>query len=369
MKIKTITCHDVYNYGASIQAYALQHYLQSQGHEVEIIDYKPDYMRNHYKFWYVPKNSRYYRQAMRNPLFRFLLCCYFAPKRFSTYGRKQKFDIFKRRFLCLTNRYLTYQALVDSPPKADVYIAGSDQIWNSALPNGKDAAYFLQFGNDKVKRLSYAASFAISEVSDEFKQLNSKWLKTFNAVSVREHTGLSILRSLGINGGVEVLDPVYLLDSKQWREFAGEKPLVKEPYILVYDLCLNDDRMRIEAERLSKKFRLKIVAVDGYTRCSYAEKNISNAGPQEFVNYIAHADYIVTNSFHATSFSLILNRPFAVYYKNSNISRMADILHRLNLSHCLNAEQPDYDFCWNEINRSLTKMREFSYKYLSENLK
>lgn len=368
MRIKTITCHDVYNYGASLQAYALQHYLQSQGHKVKIIDYTPNYLRNQYKFWFVPKKSRYYQKAMKNPLLRFMLCCYFAPRRFSTYGRKKKFDAFKRNFLQLTNRYVTYQALVDSPPDADIYIAGSDQIWNSALPNGRDAAYFLHFGSNKIKRISYAASFGISIIANEFKELNSKWLKMFDAISVREHTGLSILASMNINSGVEVLDPVYLLSLKQWREFAGEKPIIKDPYILVYDLYLNDSRMRLEAERLSEKFHLKIVSIDGLLKCQYAEKNISNAGPKEFVNLIAYADYVITNSFHGTSFSLILNRRFAVYYKYDNISRIANILNHLELSRCLNVEQPDYNFCWEEINNRLRKMIAFSYEYLSENL-
>lgn len=369
MKIKTITCHDVYNYGASLQAYALQQYLEMQGHDVQIIDYKPDYMRNHYKFWYVPSSSRYYARAMKNPVLRFMLCCYFAPNRFSTYGRKLKFDAFKKQYLHLTKRYLSYRALTDCPPDADVYIAGSDQIWNSNLPNGKDAAYFLQFGSDKTKRISYAASFAIPDVAEEFKALNSAWLRKFDAISVREHTGLSILQSLGINGGVEVLDPVYLLSASEWNEFAGEKPIITTPYILVYDLCLNDDSLRAEAERLSKEFALKIISVDGHFKCPYADKNISNAGPQEFVNMIAHAAYVVTNSFHATSFSLILNRPFSVFYKRKNISRMADILSHLNLLHCLNAKHPNYDFNWDDINAHLVEMSQNSINYLSENLK
>ena len=303
MKIRNITCHDVYNYGASLQCYALQQFLQNQGHDVKIIDYKPDYMRTHYKFWHVPSNSRYYERAMKNPILHFMLCCYFAPNRYSTYGRKLKFDKFTKNYLNLTKRYLSYNDLVDCPPEADVYIAGSDQIWNSNLPNGKDAAYFLQFGKDNVKRISYAASFAISELSEPYKSLNSKWLKRFDAISVREQSGLSILKSLDIKDGIEVLDPVYLLTASEWSEFAGKKPLVKDQYILVYDLYLNDDRLRMEAKRLSKEHRLKIVSVDGLLKCHYADKNISNAGPNEFINLIKNASYIVTNSFHATSFS------------------------------------------------------------------
>ncbi|MEG1007619.1 MAG: polysaccharide pyruvyl transferase family protein [Bacteroides sp.] len=368
MRIKTITCHDVYNYGAALQAYALQEYLISQGHDVEIIDYKPDYMSVHYKFWHVPQSSHYYSRAMKSNILRFMLCCYFAPKRFSTYGRKLKFDTFKKKYLRCTTSYSSHQQLVIQPPVADVYVAGSDQIWNCALPNGKDPSYFLQFGEDRTKRISYAASFAISHIPDEFKSQMRKWLSRFDAISVREHTGLSVLESLDISG-TEVVDPVFLLSREQWIEFARRKRLIKNNYLLVYDLYMNDERLHLEAEKLSIEFQLQIVSVDGNLKCPYAQKNISDAGPQEFVNLIANAEYVITNSFHATAFSVIFNRPFAVFYKYPNISRIADVLNHVNLIHFLNTDTPSYKYNWDEVNDYLIKMRIHSYHFLSSNLR
>lgn len=367
MKIRTITCHDVYNYGASLQAYALQQYLETKGHDVKIIDYKPDYMRVHYKFWHVPPSSRYYTRAMRNPVLRFFLCCYFAPKRFNTIGRKWNFDKFRHNYLRLTRRYNSYDELQAAPPAADVYIAGSDQIWNCALPNGKDPAYFLQFGNKATQRISYAASFAISEIPTDHKAQMNNWLRCFDAISVREHTGLSILHSMGLEG-TEVVDPVFLLKDNQWKTFAGSKPLINKKYLLVYDLYLNDARLQHEAERLSSEQGLKLVAVDANVKCPYAQINISDAGPQEFVNLISHAEYVLSNSFHATAFALMLNRPFAVFYKYANISRMADILHHVGADNSLNPSNPCYEFNWNEINRRIQAMRENSIQYLTEHL-
>lgn len=367
MKIKTITCHDVYNYGAALQAYALQTYLQAQGHDVEIIDYKPDYMRVHYKFWYIPKNSHYYERAMNSWLLRFMLCCYFAPKRFATLPRKFKFDSFVKHYLRLTRRYNSYQELADYPPEADLYLAGSDQIWNSTLPNGKDPGYFLQFGNDSIKRIAYAASFAIPEIEKGYEKLNRQWLSEFDAISVREHTGLSIIKSLGLEAE-EVVDPVFLLTQNKWSEFSSEKRLIKQKYILVYDLCLNDNRIKDEAERLAKIYGMKIIAVDGALKCPYAQRNISNAGPIEFVNLIKNANFVVTNSFHALAFSVIFNRSFSVFYKQKNISRMVDFLHHVGLSECLNSDSPQYDFAWNRVNTCLHEMCQSSYLYLFQNV-
>lgn len=367
MNIKTITCHDVYNYGASLQAYALQEYLISQGHNVEIIDYKPDYMRVHYNFWHVPENSHYYKLAMKSNIIRFLLCCYFAPHRFATYGRKKSFDRFNREFLHFTRRYNSYEELAADAPVADAYVAGSDQIWNSNLPNGKDPGYFLQFGNETTRRISYAASFGIPQVAEEHRIQMNKWMQKFDAISVREKTALGILKTIGVEG-VEVVDPVYLLTKQQWSKFAGEEKMFPQKYILVYDIDLDNDDIRKEAERLSKLHGYKIVAVCALGKNPYAQINIKDAGPQEFVNLIKNAEFVISNSFHATSFSVIFNRPFATFYKKKNVSRMADLLNNTGLGHCLNPVSPDYKFQWDEVNDKLLKMCNNSFNYIKNNI-
>ncbi len=367
MKIKIITCHDVYNYGASLQAYALQTYLiAKEGYDVEIIDYKPDYLRVHYKFWYVPRSSRYYALAKKNVLFRFLLCCYFAPKRFATYGRKRKFDAFTRQYLHLTRRYNSYQELVSDPPAADVYIAGSDQIWNCALPNGKDPAYFLQFGGKDIRRISYAASFAISDVPKEYQLQMQSWLHSFSAISVREKTGLAILEVLKFTG-CNVVDPVFLIPSQTWSLLSEQVIMRKRGYVLVYDLY-KDSRIKSEAERLSVLTGLDIVVVDGLMKCSYGREHIVNAGPVEFVSLIKHADFVISNSFHATAFAIIFNRPFSVYYGLHGGSRMSDLLDVLDLSSQFNTDVPRYDFDWNKINAIIEMLRSESIRFLADNL-
>lgn len=132
MKIATITCHNVYNYGASLQAYALQRYLSQAGHDVQIIDYKPYYLNNRYNWRHIPAESRLY------PYKDYVgtQCIYFLLKNrkiYKTIGRKRKFDDFRKKFLTLTdNTYTSAEELRATPPQADLYIAGSDQIWNTA---------------------------------------------------------------------------------------------------------------------------------------------------------------------------------------------------------------------------------------------
>lgn len=332
MQIKTITCHDVYNYGASLQAYALQHYLESLGHEVEIIDFKPWFQRGRYNFWYVSQDSKYYRLCKKFPIIRFLYCLR-RYRGYPTIGRKRPFDDFKRKYLKLTSQtYHDSEKLKLAPPVADMYIAGSDQIWNTDSNNGKEPAYYLDFGDDKTKRVSYAASFAVSEIRKEFHDFVKAKLSRFDVVSVREKTGLSVLEALGIRSGIQVLDPVFLLEKKQW-ESLPLKRMYKEPYVLVYDFLHDDPKLTKTVKKIARDKQLKIVSINDIKNLAYADINVSDAGPIEFLSLTKYANYVVANSFHATAFSIIFQRPFLTFPLRSqkNSSRMKDFLASVNL--------------------------------------
>lgn len=164
MKIKTITCHDVYNVGASLQAYALVTYLRKLGHDAQIIDYKPDYLSNHYPLWGLGN------PAYDKPVIRELYNLAKLPGRLKARNGKAEYDRFTAEFLPLTpRRYTSNDDLKQNPPEADVYFAGSDQIWNCFFPNGKDPAFYLDFAPAGSVRASYAASFAMDDIPEEWK--------------------------------------------------------------------------------------------------------------------------------------------------------------------------------------------------------
>lgn len=368
MVIKTITCHDVFNYGASLQAYALMYYLRQSGHDVEIIDYKPYYLNRVYNFWYIPTNSRLYKYGQKSHILHFLISLLFIPRNFQNWQRIIPFKKFKRNFLICTKQYNSYNKLKTDPPSADCYIAGSDQIWNSKLPNGKDPAFYLNFGPKNTKRLSYAASFGISQIDNDKIQQIKQYLKNINRISVREESGLKILKQLNITG-MEVVDPVFLLKKEEWYKLANlSKIKVKEKYILVYDIFNDDANLRDNAIKYSKSKDTKIIAINDKQKLKYANINISNAGPLEFIYLIKNAQYVFSCSFHATAFSIIFNKPFAVYYNKTNISRMKDLLEKLNIKECLNDTLDTSFFNWNDINKNLKKEIEKSELFLKTNL-
>lgn len=369
MKIKTITCHDVYNYGASLQAYALQQYLIGRGHDVQIIDYFPDYMdvnyRIRWKKYDIPEMSRLYRMRhipgvktcyrlkMSVKKMRFII-----EKR----GRKEAFDRFKVQYLHLTpEKYKNVEELQRTNMEADVFIAGSDQIWNPLFNNGRDPSFFLQFG--KGKKVSYAASFGVSDLSPLDGATMKKWLSSFDKISVRESTGLKLLDELGMKGGIQVPDPVILLDREYWEKLASSK-YRDEKFILVYNLgSLKQDIMNC-ALRLSKQYGLKIVAVEEIGNISYADKRIKDAGPCEFVELLTKATFVVTNSFHATAFSILFNIPFFSFIKNATSSRITDLLISCGLTSRLNCSDFDGDINWPEVNSRMSVFRRVGVDFL-----
>lgn len=363
MKIKTITCHDVYNYGASLQAFALQTYLTKIGYEVEIIDYLPDYISGRYKFFHILPTSRLYKYAKKNKLFYFLCCLYQIRRKYSTYGRKKVFDLFKREYLHCTKLYRNYEELKANPPEADAYVVGSDQVWSCTSVIGMDPAFYLDFGSSTTKRISYAASFGQSELKNENKEFVETELKKFDLISVREKTGLDILNSLNI-AGVNVVDPVFLLTKDEWSHIVNSKRIVKDSYILVYDLYHADTKMKEAVCSLAKRNNLRIVSINSRSRLAYADVNISNAGPIEFLNLMQYCSYCCSDSFHATAFSVIFCKPFFVFNRHDNVSRIKDFLEVINMTQCLNPVNYNTLFDYQMINQKLNVEITISKKYI-----
>lgn len=320
MKITTITCHDVYNVGASLQAYALVTYLGSLGYEAEIIDYKPNYLSNHYPLWGL--NNPAYDKPVLRELYNLAKLPGRIKARYSK--RKKSFDAFTRDYLPKTEqRYTSNDDLKQNPPEADVYFAGSDQIWNCFFHNGKDPAFYLDFAPAGSVKASYAASFATEDVAEEWKPQVRQWLSGLDYISVRESSGVEIVDRLGIPGAVQVLDPVFLLNREAWSAIE-QKPEHMEPYVLLYDFDRNPEMVQF-AKTLAIENGWKLYSV---LSCEKCDRCFSQEGPRMFVGLVHHAEFVVSNSFHATAFSLIFQKQFVVFNRREGINtRMRDLAY------------------------------------------
>ena len=324
MKICTITCQNAYNYGARLQASALAHFLQQQGHEVEVIDYRPDYMRNTVQLFFWPGFSL---KQWGKLILQF-------PARLRAKLRQPYFDNFSQAFIPLTKRiYWSIDELRANAPEADLYIAGSDQIWNTTFRNGKDPAYYLDFGDDSVRRISYAASFATPDILSSARDFVQTNLARFDAISVREHSALSILQSMGYQG-TEVVDPVFLLSKAEWENLSDDTGH-GEKYVLVYDF-MNSPSIRREAERIAGERHLKIYSI-GDKRMHYCHRYFIYAGPQTFLGLIKNASYVVSNSFHGTAFAMIFSVPYSILPREDGLNTRLHELAALDRNHLTDA--------------------------------
>ena len=335
--IKIITLHCPFNYGAALQAYALKAYLRAIGQDAELIDYRPDYIVDKQKYTYVGKKS-----IAKNLITKY---AYIFAKFPSRYKIRHNFSIFMKKELCKGNNiYRSIEDLRRDIPQADVFFTGSDQIWNTQMENGWDDAFFLSFVS-KGKKCSYAASMAKSSVlTSEEKQRFKQMLEDFDMISVREENAKNILQPLVRQEIRWVLDPVFLLSESQWIIMAdkAEKKVTGQKYILIYPM---GDGLNVisTAKKLSKRTGLPIYSISKSIRNQGVTRQFNGYTPYEFLHLIQNAQYVVTNSFHGTSFSIIFKKNFWACSIGNTSSRITSLLQSLDLSHrfLLDGEEKD----------------------------
>lgn len=357
MRIGIITFHASYNFGSALQAHALQTVLEQMGHEVKIIDYRAwDFDQ------YLLFSPRHPRQTLK------------VIRRFPRYIRREAaFHRFWRGFFHLTARTYSYKdetPLNDLPAQFDCFVCGSDQIWNLDATRGVVEPFFLSFAGDR-RRVAYAPSLAHTAFKEEYfdRQKVSELLGRFDALSVREAETVGLFQPL-VDKKIEVaLDPTMLLDAPAYEGMA-ERDQVGNAYIFVY-LLRECPELVESAERISEQHGTEVVYVSEEDLPIPGSRNLFGIGPEEFVSLVAHARAVLTNSFHATVFSLKFHVPFRVFATDPSSSRMRDLLRELGLTGCLSesvdASMPE-DVDWESADDKAAVLREGSVRYLKEAL-
>lgn len=339
MKVGIVTFNSAHNYGAVLQAWSMQTYLEKQGHKVKIVNFRPWVIDDVYAMAKKKKlvRNKYLNIALNKV--RIAKNCVTNPKKLVRY---RKFEAFINNKLNVTKVYRTSkEVLRDKELKFDALIAGSDQIWNSAITKQIDAVYFLDFDRPGTKRISYAASIGGKALPEVEYELFRNYLQNIDYISVREQNAKTCLEPLTDKKIEIVADPTFLLKREDFDKLKKKYP-VKEPYIYVHNVHLEREDVELNevAEALSKRTGLPIVSNRKEKYFSNEIDKFLTGTPEQFIGVISEAEYVVTNSFHATVFSIIYHRNFITIPHFNNPDRMQNLLAELGVSnHLLNAAE------------------------------
>ena len=279
--------------------------------------------------------------------------------------------------LKLTREYKTESELKENAPDCDIYITGSDQVWNYEISHGNIDAYTLNFGPKSVKRISYAASIGTKELNSKYKEKYIDNINKIDCISVREETAKTYLEKF-LNRNIETtLDPTLLLETEKWEELCNEseQKQEKEKYILAYVLTDDPEYYKI-VNYLSQKTGLKVIH---FKRKDMGINNIlrnaNTDGPIEFLNLIKNAEYVIATSFHATVFSIIFNKKFWIIPPKKIGSRITNLLKMLNIegravSSLKDFKDVDYnkDINYEDVEKILKAKKEESIKFLEKSI-
>lgn len=337
-KIGIITIVNVNNYGAELQAFALQHKLTQMGHQTEIINYAFGIKKEHDFTDETPTIPISFKTKIKRKLLPIIESTLdaFYPKAHKS--RKKKFYEFHKKYNKFTPKfYRSVKSLYDGSLNDDIYCVGSDQVWNythgySMLP------FFLDFVPDGKKKIAFASSIGLSTLTEEAKKIFKQYLSKFDFIAVRETQASDLLSKILWKKIEVVLDPTLLLCKEEWEKVANYELCPQEKYLLLYIVTIKPCQYAIDlAEKIAAEKKLKIVRLFRSAATYDAKQsmiNLPDAGPSDFIGLTEKADFIVTNSFHGTVFSVNFQIPFysIIKPKKDNNSRLHSILNRLQLT-------------------------------------
>lgn len=365
MKIGIMTFHAALNYGAALQAFALQTHLQKIGHDPFFINY-------HYGA--LPRKGLL-RWIGRTPSITFA--------KVNNEFRKKPFIHFQKEYLTVgRDKFFNHAQLQSNPPKAGAYICGSDQIWNPHFMKlEKDKhAFWLDFGGAEVRRIAYAPSFGTRELSREIRFQYGNHAKRFDAISVREKDGVELAKGLGRHDAVWVPDPTLLLDQDEYARVEKRIDSSQKPYLFSYQLGTDNAALAL---RVNANICSTLGLIENVTYRRSLIRNILHNGyfgPGEWLFKLRQSCYVVTNSFHATVFSLLFHKPFIVLLRSGRDAEMnSRVTSLLNVVGLRNRAIKNFDYgrieelCheevdWNHVYDKVRQFREVGFRFLREAL-
>lgn len=370
-----ITIVKVNNYGAELQAFALQRKLELMGYRAEIIDYlfykHPQHKREKCSEPFYPYPFKKRCKEWLLPKWEWLKCRFHKE---ASDRRDEGFYAFHQKNTRFSvHCYKSYTELYNNPPQYDVYCVGSDQVWNPGCYTSLNP-YFVSFAPKGKRKISYASSFGVKNIPHSARMKYQTLLEDMDAISVREDAGVKLVKDLSGKTAVKVTDPTLLLTKEEWSAVAKFDKVPREKYILLYVLK-DSDYITQQAIALGKIKGLKVIRICKgafkQDKNSSGIENIIDAAPDDFLGLISKAEMILTNSFHGTVFSILFERDFYTIVKRSveNNSRQLSLLDTLKIDR-IKYEDTTFkeatSINWKMVGNALSDFRQKSIDYLNQ---
>lgn len=357
-KVGIITFHNALSYGAALQSCATQQFLQKLGIDNEVIDYQCDYINKRYKK-IITIDKKNVPKSLVGSLLR-------AGNKKKSLRLSEKFRKNHMNLSCAC----TKDSIKTIADNYSFFITGSDQVFSPTCA-GFDTTYLLDFAKPEQK-YSYSASFGTTTLPDDKKADYKRLLSDFGKISVREQSGAELVKTTTGRTAEVNVDPTLLLTSKDWDKIASEDVQIKSPYILVFSVQ-KPRRIVDYAIKLGKEKNIPVYYLNDM---HFPKKNglnyLSPVSPSGFVWLIKNAEYVVTNSFHATAFSIIYHKNLVAEYETlgRRNNRSEELLNRLGITDRELAKgwrvNPDSDINWEQVDAILEAERKKSEKYFKE---
>lgn len=370
------------NYGQQLQCFALQKYLIGLGHDAYLIKYMPT---SHIPLWRRIARSVKYRLLVSSEQKEKDRNTKLISERNKLLNCRRGFKEFRDKYIKSTEIvYRNIKELRNNPPAADIYICGSDQVWNNSLKDPDTAGWFLDFGKPTIKRVSYAASIGRDIDSSEINRF-TKYLKNFNAISVREQKAYALCHQLGFDKSIIAIDPTLLLNSSAYDSIeidSNGTDVAGKPYVFIYTLNIRiaeeiywDDFHKIIAK---DGFQIRSVSSSGYLPARELLPGVQNeqATIPEWLSLIKHSEYVITTSFHGVVFCLLYHKPFYAVLLNNEYSKgndriisLLEFLHLSNLivSNSESLKQSNFEnIDWIDIDAMIALLRQKSTHFIDD---
>jgi hypothetical protein len=381
-----VSCYYKANYGSMLQAYAIQRFLDTIGVDNETIDISSMhseilkgklkyYTRNIFNFEMYDAKKGFIRHIIHRKIDKIGFGANISK-------RGQAFERFSNEHFRLSNKIKSKKELSQACRNYTDVLVGSDQLW---LPVNIEADYYtLNFVPEHINKVAFATSFGVPEIPTYLNEKTERFLNRIEHISVREYSGQKIIKQLVGRDVPVVCDPTLLFTGEQWVDIQKKNSIITQKYILCYFLGNNPEH-RLFANRLKEKTGLPIVVlrhINEYIPSDdkFGDIALYDIGPDDFINLIRYAEYVCTDSYHGTVFSILNQKVFFVFnrFKKSNSqstnTRLESLLSMLEVNHRLIQPNSNVDECLEKrldydcVNQKLNLIRGKSIHFLKNSL-